>query len=162
MERILIHKNIGEFGFNQFHVREDDKWVWFDLEVDIEALTLSLFKDDNNVQFQIWVTEDRAKLGIASNFRGHIRQALLPMELVEQVKIKFVRPAKGGGEFELLIDSRKYKGQIMSGEIKVDKTGSYWDMSDYEKKKNSLKKTVESILSLTKGELTSTVEFTNA
>jgi hypothetical protein len=162
MDRILIYSDIGEFGFNQFHVWDGERWVWIDLEVDVDASTLQIFKDNNLIQFQIWSTVDRTKLGIASNFLGHIRQAFLSLEMLEKVKVEFARPAKAGGEFDLSIDSKKYKGQIIGGEIKVALKENYWDMLDYEEKKRSLQKVVESILSLTNGQLTKTTEFINA
>ncbi|MBX2969988.1 MAG: hypothetical protein KF803_11505 [Cyclobacteriaceae bacterium] len=162
MDRILIYRDIGEFGFSEFHVWNGEKWVWTDLEVDVDVSTLKIFKANNQIQFQIWLTDDRTKVGIASNFMGHIRQAFLASEMFEKIKVEFGRPAKAGGEFDLSIDSKRYKGQIISGEIKVALKGNYWDMSDYEEKKRSLQKMIESILTLTNGQLTKATEFVNA
>jgi hypothetical protein len=141
---------------------KEAEWVWTDLEVDVDPTTLQIFRNDKLVQFQIWLTEDRTKLGLASNFQGHLRQVFLPLEMVEKVKVEFSRPAKGGGEFDLSIDNKNYRGQIIGGEIKLNLKDNSWDMLDYEDKKKSLKKTVESILALTNGELTRTTEFINA
>lgn len=162
MNRIFIHDDLGQFGFNQFYIWKDEKWAWIDLEVDVDPETLKIFKSEKLVQFQIWLTDDRAKLGLASNFQGHLRQVFVPLKMLEKIKVEFARPAKGGGEFDMSIDNKGYRGQIISGEIKLSRRDHSWDMLEYEEKKRSLNEIVDSILNLTQGQLTKTLEVINA
>lgn len=162
VNRIFIHDDLGQFGFNQFYSWKDEKWVWIDLEVDVDPETLKIFRSDKFVQFQIWLADDRTRLGLASNFHGHLRQVFLPLKMLEKVKVEFARPAKGGGEFDMSIDNKDYQGQIIGGGIKLSRKDHSWDMLEYEEKKKSLKEIVDSILNLTQGQLTRTLEVINA
>jgi hypothetical protein len=140
MSREFIYVNLGEFGFNQFHLWKDDKWTWIDLEVDCDETTIKNFNENESLIFQFWVNENKTKFCLASNFLGHKRQADIPITMLEKLKVAFTEPAKGGGEFDLSIDSEKYRGEIISGKIEVATSNKDWDLQDYRVKRKHLEK----------------------
>lgn len=160
--REFIYSDLGEFGFNQFHQWKDDKWTWIDLEVDCDIVTIENFKENNSRTVQFWISEDKTKFCLASNFSGHKRQANIPLTMLGKLKVTFTEPAKGGGEFNLSIDSDKYRGEIMSGQINVRMNGNHWDTQDYKIKRRQLENIVETVLQLTGGVLTKVTEYINA
>jgi hypothetical protein len=162
MDRRFIYSDLGEFGFNQLHIWKDDKWTWLDLEVDCDAMTIRNFSENNDLIFQFWVHEDKTKFCLASNFMGHKRQADIPLAMLEKLKVTFTEPAKGGGEFDLSIDSEKYRGEIISGKIKVARNKNDWDTQDYRVKRKNLEKIIETVQQLTGGVVTGTTDYINA
>jgi hypothetical protein len=162
MVREFIYSDLGEFGFNHFYIWKNDKWTWVDLEIDCDFMTIKNFKENENLIFQFWVNDEKTKFCIASNFLGHKRQADIPLAMLEKLKVIFTEPAKGGGEFDLLIDSEKYQGEIIRGKIKVATSKNGWDMQDYQVKRKNLEKIIETIQQLTGGIVTGTTEYINA
>lgn len=162
MNREFIYDELGEFGFNQFHIWESDKWTLVDLEVDCDRATIENFKNNNNLIFQFWINDEKNKLCVASNFLGHKRQVNIPIEMLNKLKVTFVEPAKGEAKFDLSIDSEKYRGEIISGKINVKKIDNNWEIDDYNTKRKSLEKIIESLLKLTSGVITKRNEYINA
>lgn len=162
MDRRFIYSDLGEFGFNQFHIWKEDKWTWLDLEVDCDPTTIKNFSQNADLIFQFWVDEDKTKFCLASNFMGHKRQAGIPLAMLGKLKVTFTEPAKGGGEFDLSIDSEKYRGEIISGKIKVARNKNDWDTQDYRVKRKNLEKIIDTIQQLTGGVVTGTTEYINA
>src|SRR5260370_41032156 len=99
---------------------------------------------------------------MASNFWGHKRQAIIPTNILGQLKVTFTAPAKGGAEFELSIDQENIRGEVISGQINVKRTGIDWDNQDYYVKRKHLEKITEAILKLSNSKLTKTIEYINA
>ena len=162
MAREFINSDVGEFGFNQFHVLKDNTWKLIDLEVDCDEMTIKNFRQNDDLIFQFWVNDTKTRFCMASNFRGHKRQVEMPQDMLKRLKVTFTEPAKGGGEFDLSIDNPVYRGEIVSGTINVSRNKNGWDHQDYEYKRKTLENIIGNILRLTGGIVTKTTEYVNA
>ena len=159
MKRHFIQADIGEFGFSTFQTLRDGAWRSINLEVDCDPVTIQNF-ENGSFTYQFWAN-DQSEFCVASNVFGHKRQAKIPFEMVKKLRVMFIAPAKGGAEFELLIDDERYRGAIMSGPINVQRIDHNWDMSAYYSKKRLLEEMIQTVIKLTNGSVTKTTEGFN-
>jgi hypothetical protein len=163
MKREFIYRDLGEFGFNQFYKFDEGKWTWIDLEVDCDETTLDNFRNDNTLNFQFWVSEDKTHLNIASNFLGHKRQAHIPLSMLTSCKLTFLEPAKEGAVFELTIDSNIYRGEVIRGQMSVKYMGNTkWDSDEFQSKRKILEGITDKLMEITGGQVTKRETYTNA
>jgi len=112
--RILISSKLGDFLCGDVYLKESGQSKLISEEIDLDELTEEVFNKQPETVIQIW--KQNEFIYSATKIYNHKRLIRIETGIIDEFELNIIKPAKGGGEIELIIANSNISGCIIKGE----------------------------------------------